>query len=248
MSKLSKLLNLFRRGKKISCITAYDASMSKYLECLGIDIILVGDSLGQVIKGEKTTHGVTLDEMTYHTRCVKSGLKNSILMVDLPKNSYNTKSKAYKNSQKFISTKLADLIKIEIDTDNIDIAKYLIEKNIPLCAHIGLLPQSIKSKSGYRKYGKSKDESKKLYDLAVSLDKLGAQVILIECLENTLAKKICQNCNAPVIGIGSGSGIDGQVAVIYDLLGISFNKIDEFITNDKIPLDEQIAKFLKKLK
>ena len=248
MSKLSKLLNLFRRGKKISCITAYDASMSKYLECLGIDIILVGDSLGQVIKGEKTTHGVTLDEMTYHTRCVKSGLKNSILMVDLPKNSYNTKSKAYKNSNKFISTRLADLIKIEIDADNLDIAKYLIEKNIPLCAHIGLLPQTIKSRSGYRKYGKSKHEAKQLYDLAVSLDKLGVQVILIECIENVLAKKISQNCSAPVIGIGSGSSIDGQVAVIYDLLGISFNKIDAFFKNDKTSLDKQIAKFRKKLK
>ena len=248
MSKLTKLLNLYRRGKKISCITAYDASMSKYLDCTGIDIILVGDSLGQVIKGEKTTHGVTIDEIAYHTRCVKSGLKTSILMVDLPINSYNSKSKAYKNSHKFISTKLADLIKIEIDTNNADIAKYLIEKNIPLCAHIGLLPQTIKSKSGYRKYGKSKDEAKKLYDLAVSLDKLGAQVILIECLENSLARKISQNCSAPVIGIGSGSGIDGQVAVIYDLLGISFNKIDRFIVNDKISLDKQIAMFIKTLK
>ena len=169
-------------------------------------------------------------------------------MIDLPKDSYNTKFKAYKNANKFILTRLADLIKIEIDVNNLDIAKYLIKKNIPLCVHIGLLPQSIKSKSGYRKYGKSKDEAKKLYDLAVSLDKLGAKVILIECLENSLAKKISQNCSAPVIGIGSGNGIDGQVAVIYDLLGISFNKIDRFIVNDKISLDKQIAMFIKKLK
>ena len=248
MSKLSKLLNLYRRGKKISCITAYDASMSKYLESSGIDIILVGDSLGQVIKGEKNTHGVTLDEITYHTRCVKSGLKTSILMIDLPKNSYNTKFKAYKNANKFILTRLADLIKIEIDVHNLDIAKYLIEKNIPLCAHIGLLPQTIKSRSGYRKYGKSKHEAKQLYDLAISLDKLGVQVILIECLENSLARRISENCNAPVIGIGSGRGIDGQVAVIYDLLGISFNKIDGFFKNDKTSLDKQIAEFRKKLK
>ena len=103
--------------------------MSKYLDCSGIDIILVGDSLGQVIKGEKTTHGVTLDEITYHTRCVKSGLKTSILMVDLPKNSFNTKSKAFKNSQKFILKRLADLIKIEVDTNYLHIAQYLIEKN-----------------------------------------------------------------------------------------------------------------------
>ena len=248
MSKLSKLLNLYKRGKKISCITAYDASMSKYLEASGVDVILVGDSLGQVIKGEKTTHDVTLDEITYHARCVKSGLKTSVLMIDLPKNTYNTKSKAYKNSNKFISTRLADLIKIEIDANNLDIAKYLIEKNIPLCAHIGLLPQTIKSRSGYRKYGKSKHEAKQLYDLAISLDKLGVQVILIECIENILAKKISQNCRAPVIGIGSGSSIDGQVAVIYDLLGISFNKIDAFFKNDKTSLDKQIADFRKNLK
>ena len=248
MSKLSKLLNLYKRGKKISCITAYDASMSKYLESSGVDIILVGDSLGQVIKGDKNTHGVTVDEITYHARCVKSGLKTSILMIDLPKNSYNTKSKAYKNCCKFISTRLADLIKIEIDTNNLGIVKYLIEKNIPLCAHIGLLPQTIKSKSGYRKYGKSEHEAKQLYDLAVSLDKLGVQVILIECLENSLARKISRNCSAPVIGIGSGNGIDGQVAVIYDLLGISFNKIDKFFIDDRTSLDRQITRFRKKLK
>ena len=169
-------------------------------------------------------------------------------MVDLPINSYNSKSKAYKNSHKFISTKLADLIKIEVDTNNLDIVKYLIKKNIPLCAHIGLLPQSIKSKSGYRKYGKSKHEAKQLYDLAVSLDELGVELILIECIDNSLAKKISQNCSSPVIGIGSGTGIDGQVAVIYDLLGISFNKIDAFLINDKTSLDKQITKFIKKMK
>ena len=168
-------------------------------------------------------------------------------MIDLPNNSYKTQSKAYKNANKFISTGLADLIKIEIDANNLDVAKYLIEKNIPLCAHIGLLPQTIKSRSGYRKYGKSKHEAKQLYDLAVSLDKLGAQVILIECIENILAKKISQNCSAPVIGIGSGGSIDGQVAVIYDLLGISFNKINAFFKNDKTSLDKQIAEFRKKL-
>ena len=248
MSKLSKLLDLYKSGKKISCITAYDASMSKYLESSGVDIILVGDSLGQVIKGQKSTHGVTIDEIAYHARCVRSGLKTSILMVDLPKNSYSTKLKAYKNSHKFISTRLADLIKIEIDINNLDIVKYLIKKNIPLCAHIGLLPQSIKSKSGYRKYGKSKHEAKQLYDLAVSLDELGVELILIECIDNSLAKKISQNCSSPVIGIGSGTGIDGQVAVIYDLLGISFNKIDAFLINDKTSLDKQITKFIKKMK
>lgn len=247
MNKLNKLLKHYKRGNKISCITAYDASMSKYLDSSGIDIILVGDSLGQVIQGNKTTHDVTLNEIAYHAKCVRAGLKNSILMVDLPINTYKTKHIAYKNASKFSLSGLADLVKIEIDSNNIHIAYHLLEKNIPLCAHIGLLPQTIKSKSGYRKYGKTKTEAKKLYDIAIELDQAGAPIILLECIENTLAKRISKNCKAPVIGIGSGKGLDGQVAVIYDLLGISFNKIDMFMTDEKNSLDKKIVNFKKKL-
>ena len=247
MNKINKLLKQYECGKKISCITAYDASMSKYLESLGVDIILVGDSLGQVIKGEKTTHNVSLDEIIYHAKCVRSGINRSILMADLPSNTYKTKKIAYKNAIKFSSSGLADLIKIEIDANNIDIAHYLLTKNIPLCAHIGLLPQTIRSKSGYRKYGKTKTEAKKLYDIAIELDQAGVPIILLECIENTLAKRISKNCKAPVIGIGSGNGLDGQVAVIYDLLGISFNKIDMFMADEKNSLDKKIINFKKRL-
>ena len=169
-------------------------------------------------------------------------------MADLPRNTYNTKSRAYKNALELCSDGLADIIKIEIDQNNLGIAYHLLENNIPLCAHIGLLPQTIKSKSGYRKYGKTKSEADKLYDIAVNLDQAGASIILLECLENKLAKKISSNCKAPVIGIGSGSGIDGQVAVIYDLLGISFNKIDTFIVSKKNSLDKQITNFKKRLR
>lgn len=248
MNKLDKLIRRYKGGKKISCVTAYDASMAKYLESSEIDIVLVGDSLGQVIKGEKTTHDVSLDEINYHTKCVRAGLKSSILMADLPRNTYNTKSRAYKNALELCSDGLADIIKIEIDQNNLGIAYHLLENNIPLCAHIGLLPQTIKSKSGYRKYGKTKSEADKLYDISVNLDQAGASIILLECLENKLAKKISSNCKAPVIGIGSGSGIDGQVAVIYDLLGISFNKIDTFIVSKKNSLDKQITNFKKRLR
>ena len=248
MTKLDKLLKVYRRGKKISCITAYDASISKYLEASEIDIVLVGDSLGQVIKGEKTTHNVTIDEVSYHASCVKSGLKNSILMTDLPKNSYDTKSKAFKNSLKLLSLDLADLIKIEVSNNNLDIVRYLIKKDVPLCAHIGLLPQSINSKSGYRKYGKTKKEAEELFDLAVYLDANGVKIILLECVENSLAKRISESCRVPVIGIGSGLKLDGQVAVIYDLLGISFNKIDSFTFDSTNSLDKQIKMFTNKLK
>ena len=169
-------------------------------------------------------------------------------MVDLPKDSYKSKVQAYNNASYFISNNLADLVKVETDMENIDIVQHLIKKGIPICAHIGLLPQSIKNKSGYRKYGKTKKEAQYYYNLAMKLNAINVNIILIECLDNSIAKRICKDTNIPVIGIGSGQGIDGQVAVIYDLLGISFNKIDAFSTDDRTPLDKQIFKFKKKIK
>ena len=248
MNKLNKLIKLYKRGKKLSCVTAYDASMSKYLDSCGIDIILVGYSLGQVIKGQKSTHNVTMKEIIYHASCVKSGNKSAVLMVDLPKDSYKSKAQAYKNASYFISNKLADLLKVEIDKNNIDIVHHLVKNGIPICAHIGLLPQSIKNKSGFRKYGKTEKEAQYYYTLAMQLNKINVNIILVECLDNSIAKSICKNAHVPVIGIGSGYGIDGQVAVIYDLLGISFNKIDAFTTNDTSTLDKQMIKFKRKLK
>ena len=248
MNKLQKLINLYKRGKKISCITAYDASFSKYLDAMGIDIILVGDSLGQVIKGEKSTHNVSLGEIIYHSKCVKSGLKNSLLMVDLPKGTFKNKPQALKNSLKLVSNGIADLIKIEVGPDNLKIIEYLVSKNIPLCAHIGLLPQTITTKSEYRKYGKSKKEADTLYNLALQLTQIGVDIILLECLHNDLAKRISLDCSVPVIGIGSGNKLDGQVAVIYDLLGVSYNVIDSFITKRTSSLDTHINKFKKLMK
>lgn len=248
MNKIRRLLTNYQNGKKISCITGYDASIAKYLEASQVDIILVGDSLGQVIKGEKSTHNVSLDEIIYHTSCVRSGITDTILMSDLPKNSYTTKLQAHKNSKKILSNNLADIVKLEIDTNNVEIAKYLADKKIPICAHIGLLPQSIYRKSGYRKYGKTKNEANKLFNLAMELDQAGVNIILLECIDNKLSKKISINSNSPVIGIGSGQGLDGQVAVIYDLLGISFNSIDQFTSGNTEIIDRQILKFKKTLR
>ena len=245
--KKNILLNKFHKNKKnISCITAYDATFSIFLDRLGIDIILVGDSLGQVIKGDNTTHRVSLDEIIYHSKCVKSGIKNAMLMVDLPKDTYATKKQAYTNSKKIIHKCKADLIKIEIDDDNLDIANYLVSKNIPLCGHIGLLPQSIKSKKGYRKYGRKKKEADLLYNVALNLDQIGTDLILLECVEETLARRITVACKTPVIGIGSGNSLDGQVAVIYDLLGISFNQIPSLTSSVNPSLTRVIKNFKNK--
>jgi len=247
MSNLDKLIKLSRKGKKLTCITAYDASFAKYLDNSCIDIILVGDSLGQVIKGDSSTHHVTLDEIIYHSKCVKSGLNKSILMVDLPKKTYSNKLDAYKNISKVINTCGADIVKLEINDKNINIVEYLLSKKVPLCAHIGLLPQSVKLESDYRKYGKSKKEADMIYNIAVKLDQIGVKIILLECIEHALAKKITKDCKAPVIGIGSGNKLDGQVAVIYDLLGISFNKISTLTLKEQPVFKNIIKKFKKDL-
>jgi len=245
--KKSNRFKKFHLGEKcISCITSYDATFSNFLDRLGVDIILVGDSLGQVIKGENSTHRVSLDEIIYHSKCVKSGIKSAMLMVDLPKDTYTTKNQAYINSSKIISECKADLIKIEVDDNNLDIASYLVSKNVPLCGHIGLLPQSIESKKGYRKYGKKKKEADLLYNYALNLDDMGTDLILLECVDETLAKRITEACKAPVIGIGSGSPLDGQVAVIYDLLGISFNQISSLTSSVNPSLTSVIKNFINK--
>ena len=246
MKKSIRLKKLHKNAKNISCITAYDATFSIFLDRLGIDIILVGDSLGQVIKGDNTTHRVSLDEIIYHSKCVKSGIKSAMLMVDLPKDTYATKDQAYINSKNIIHECKADLIKIEVDIDNLDIASYLVSKNIPLCGHIGLLPQSVKSKKGYRKYGKKKKEADLLYNVALNLDQIGTDLILLECVEESLARRITEACKAPVIGIGSGNLLDGQVAVIYDLLGISFNQIPSLTSSVHPSLTRVIKNFINK--
>ena len=246
MTALDNLLKSYRDGIVLSCITAYDASIAKYLETQGVNIVLVGDSLGQVIKGDKSTHNVSFEEIIYHAKCVTSGTKRATVMVDLPKNTYNTKSEAFKNSIKLINNNLADLIKIEVDSFNLDIAEYLVQKNVPVCGHLGLLPQSVKNKSQFRKYGKTKKEASLIYNNATLLDKMGVKIILLECVEATLARRIVNICSCPVIGIGSGLGLDGQVAVIYDLLGISFNKITSLTKKNEKVINKVIQAFIKK--
>ena len=246
MTALDNLLKSYRNGTSLSCVTAYDASIAKYLETQGVNIILVGDSLGQVIKGDKSTHNVSFEEIIYHAKCVTSGTNKATVMVDLPKNTYNTKSTACKNSKKLINNNLADLIKIEVNSDNLDIVKYLVQKNIPICGHLGLLPQSVKNKSGFRKYGKTKKEANSIYNNAIFCDEIGAKIILLECVEVALARKIANTCSCPVIGIGSGLGLDGQVAVIYDLLGISFNKITSLTKKNEKVINKVIQAFIKK--
>ena len=223
MSNIKKKLNSYIDEKnQIVCITCYDASFSKILDDLSIDIVLVGDSLGMVIKGETNTHNVTIEDILYHTTCVAKNKNNFILMADLPINSYKDPEIAYTNSKKLLDKK-ADIVKIEYKDNHAEIVKTLISKNIPVCAHIGLLPQYASSIQDIRIYGKDRDERDKLLQQAHSLEKLGANMILLECVNSELSKDITNSVKIPVIGIGSGEFCNGQVQVLYDLIGVTNN-------------------------
>ena len=245
MNKTKKKLRTYRdSGQQISCITCYDSSFSKILSDANIDIILVGDSLGMVIKGETNTHSVNMEEIIYHTRCVSKNKKNSILMVDMPINSYSDSVNALKNAKAILENK-GDIIKIEYKDEHQDILKQLISQEIPVCAHLGYLPQFSSSKKDIKIYGKDTEERSKILSQAKILDDMQVDLLLLECVDPNLAIEITKSTKAPVIGIGSGDKCNGQVQVLYDILGISENA-PKFSTNflkECRTIEEAVAEF-----
>ena len=223
MNSIKKKLKSYIRDKnQIFCITCYDASFGKILNDLRIDIVLVGDSLGMVIKGDTTTHNVTIDEMIYHSSCVAKTKQNFIMMADMPINSYEDSDIAYLNSRKLLDNNV-DIIKLEYQDKHQSIIKKLVEENIPVCGHIGLLPQIAFEKKDLRIYGREAEERDKLIRQAKDLEELGVDIVLLECVHAEVTKEITDSINIPVIGIGSGESCNGQVQVLYDILGISNN-------------------------
>ena len=223
MNSIKKKLKSYLLDKnQIVCITCYDASFGKILNDLRIDIVLVGDSLGMVIKGDTTTHNVTIDEMIYHSSCVAKNKKNFIMMADMPINSYEDSDIACLNSRKLLDNSV-DIVKLEYQDKHKSIVEKLVEENIPVCAHIGLLPQIAFEKKDLRIYGREAEERDKLIRQAKDLEELGVDIVLLECVHAEVTKEITDSINIPVIGIGSGESCNGQVQVLYDILGISNN-------------------------
>ncbi|MBH32167.1 MAG: 3-methyl-2-oxobutanoate hydroxymethyltransferase [Gammaproteobacteria bacterium] len=219
-NKILKIKNMKKDGDKIACLTAYDASFASILEKNNIDIILVGDSLGMIFQGYKNTHEVRIEHIIYHLSCVSKKVKKSLLMADLPKDSYNTKDDAYKNS-KFLLDTGAEIVKIEFISEHEEIVSHILNKGIPVCAHIGLKPQYINDDKEIIIYGKDKETARELSSQAKLLENLGVDVLLLECVEPSLSKEISDLLDIPVIGIGSGNNTDGQIQVLYDILGIT---------------------------
>lgn len=220
------LLEMKQRGEKITCLTAYDASFSALMDAVGIDAILVGDSLGMVVQGHATTLPVTLDDIVYHTRCVTRTCRRALVIADLPFMTYSTSELAAQSAAKLIQLGGAQLVKFE--GARIDIVEFLVKQGIAVCGHLGLLPQFIHQIGGYKVQGKVLDSAEKLIHDALALQKAGVSLLILECVPATLAQEISQQLRIPVIGIGAGVGCDGQVLVVYDMLGISTGKRPRF--------------------
>lgn len=215
-------------GEKITCLTAYDASFAALLDDADIDVILVGDSLGMVVQGKETTIPVTPDEMIYHASAVKRGAPDAFIVVDLPFMSYSTPAIALKNAGKVMKRTGANMVKLEGGNGMLETVSLLTSRGIPVCAHLGLLPQSVHKTSGYRVQGKTKAEAETILDDALALEAAGADMVVLECVPAELAKKISAKLTMPTIGIGAGVDCDGQVLVLYDMLNVTKGKRPSF--------------------
>ena len=226
-----KLKEMKAKGEKIACLTAYDASFAQVLDSNGVDVVLVGDSLGMVIQGLDTTLPVTMDDMVYHGQAVARGVNHALLMMDMPFLSDASVEKAIENAGRFMQQAGVNMVKMEGGADQQELVASLTRLGIPVCAHIGLQPQRVHKLGGYRVQGREQDVAEQMLEDARVLEAAGADMLLLECVPAALAANICQQAEVPVIGIGAGNACDGQILVLYDILGISVGHIPKFSKN-----------------
>lgn len=225
-----EIRSMKEQGRKIAMITAYDAATAKILDEAGADIVLVGDSLGNVVQGLPTTLPVTMDEMIYHTRIVSRGIVNSHLTADMPFLSFQvSKEEALRNAGRLVKEAGAESVKLETTEDNVETVHTIQRAGIPVMGHIGLCPQNFLQMGGYKLQGRGESEALRLLDLAKSVESAGAFSLVLESIPQSLAKEITDLVGIPTIGIGAGPGCDGQVLVINDLLGLSPEPIPKFV-------------------
>jgi 3-methyl-2-oxobutanoate hydroxymethyltransferase len=217
---MTKLEQLTQSAEKIAMLTCYDASFAKLSEAAGVDILLVGDSLGMVIQGAADTLSVTMHDMIYHTQCVAKGVTNTWIIADMPIASYEQdETLAYANAQLLIDAG-AHMVKLEGGGDMVKTARYLVEHGIAVCAHLGFTPQSVLQLGGYKIQGKTEDSAKLIMQDAIAMSAAGAGLLVLEMVPAALASEITANITTPTIGIGAGPDCRGQVLVLQDLLGI----------------------------
>ena len=228
---VASLMKMKNDGEAIACITAYDASFALAVDRAGIDMVLVGDSLGMVIQGHDTTVPVTVEDVIYHTRNVSRGLQRAFLVADMPFMSYSDPNQALENAVRLMQEGGAMMVKLEGGEDQIAIVEHLARHDIAVCAHLGLKPQSVHKLGGYKIQGRDPKEADKILNNAKALQDSGADAVLLECVPNELGKSIKENLDVPVIGIGAGPFVDGQILVLYDILDVTQGSTPKFVRN-----------------
>ncbi len=248
---INTLNEMKRRGEKIAVLTSYDASFTRLIESAGVEVILVGDSLGMVIQGQESTLPVTVDEIVYHSKNVSRARTRSFLIADMPFMSYSSTAQALESAARLMKEGGAHMVKLEGGSTQLNTVQQLTANGIPVCAHLGLTPQSVHKLGGYRVQGKDADSARSMQQDAIALQQAGAQMLVLECIPRGLAADIASSLDIPVIGIGAGADTDGQVLVVYDMLGISTDYLPKFSRNFMQQADtvrEALAAYVKAVK
>ncbi len=228
---LTKLQAMRSKDEKIAVLTCYDASFAALLEGQGVDVLLVGDSLGMVLQGHDTTLPVTLDEMVYHTACVARGAKQIFIISDMPFGTFQiSPQETFAHAAKLMAAG-AQMVKLEGGASLVETVRFLTERGIAVCGHIGLTPQSVHQLGGYRVQGKDSADAQRLLQDAVALEQAGAGMLVLEAIPSLLAAEISAQLTIPTIGIGAGAACSGQVLVLHDMLDIYPGKKARFVKN-----------------
>ncbi len=228
---IPKLQERARSGEKLVMLTCYDASFAAISDAAGVDILLVGDSLGMVIQGMDSTLAVTMEQAEYHTRLVARGSQNALVCADMPFASFQeSKEQAFRNAARLVAAG-AQMVKLEGGALMVETTRFLVERGVPVCAHIGLTPQSVHTLGGYRVQGKSEDAASRLVADAKALEAAGAAIVLMEAMPAAVARRVTEALAVPTIGIGAGPDVSGQVLVVYDMLDIYPGRKARFVRN-----------------
>jgi len=226
---ISDLVAMKREREKIAMLTCYDATFASAMDRAGVDIILVGDSLGMVVQGKSSTVGVRVEDVAYHTACVSQGLERTFLLADMPFGSYHNESTAMENAVELMAAGGA-MVKLEGAGPMVGIVDYLTCRGVPVCAHLGLTPQSVNQLGGFKVQAREEEEARQLLDDARAMQQAGAQMLVVECVPASLGGKLSGAVDIPVIGIGAGADCDGQVLVMHDMLGLG-GRVPKFVAN-----------------
>ena len=227
-----RLRQMKEAGERIVSLTAYDASFARLMDACGVDVVLVGDSLGMVVQGHKSTLPVTVADIVYHSACVARGLRSALLVADMPFQSCATPLRALESAAPMLAEGGASMVKIEGAGPMLEAIEFLSARDIPVCAHLGLTPQSVLKLGGYKVQGREQTAAAQLLSDAAAVAAAGAEMLVLECVPSALAAEVTASLQIPTIGIGAGPGCDGQILVLHDMLGVnSGHRRPRFVKN-----------------